>query len=64
MFVKYTSIKLKGKNEAPTGIFDGCNEQVIKTLANTAQTDLNQKGDSEGSHDWRVTGNSRIQVLV
>ena len=37
---------------------------MIKTLANTAQTDLNQKGDSEGSHDWRVTGNSRIQVLV
>ena len=63
-FVDYTSIKLKGKKEAPTEIFDRYNEQVIKTLANTAQTDLNQKGDSEVSHDWRVTGNSGIQVLV
>lgn len=28
---------------------------IIKTLANTAQTDLNQKA-SEGSHNWNING--------
>lgn len=28
---------------------------IIKILANTAQTDLNQKA-SEGSHNWNING--------
>ena len=43
MFVNYTSIKLEGgKKKTPTMILD----VMLKTLANTAQTDLNQKRDS------------------